>query len=457
MNPQRPAWTTFETARDTARRLTALPPPAAADSTASGPASAAVRLAFSAEPAGPEIVGFGGALTESAAWALAKLPAERREAVLAAYFHPTEGLRYTLARTHINSCDFSVKPWELAPRAEDHALESFSLAPMREWVMPLIHDARRIAGPARLRLLASPWSPPAWMKTNASMLNGGQLRPDCRASWAKHYVRFIEALREEEGVPVWALTVQNEPAAKQVWESCLYSPEEERDFVRDHLGPALSAAGLDDVKLLVCDHNRDILEAYAGATFADPAASRHVWGAALHWYVSEDFAASRRLLDLHPGKSVLFTEGCWEGGVKLGRWDRAERYARNLLGDLNHGVRGWIDWNIALDTTGGPNHVGNLCDAPVLVDPETAEVHFQPSFYAIGHFSRFIEPGARCLRRLAVSERLDGAAFVNPDGRHVVVLHNASPAPLDYAIEVAGRAFAGRLPAHALHTCVEAA
>lgn len=452
MNPSRTAWTTYETARDTARRLAPLPP----DSSSVETGGSAAHLAFSAEPAGPAIVGFGGALTESAAWALAKLPAARRQAVLAAYFDPVDGLRYNLARTHINSCDFSVKPWELVPTPGDHTLGSFSLEPMREWVMPLLHDARRIAGPDRLRLLASPWSPPAWMKTNNSMLNGGQLRADCRASWAKHYVRFIQALREEENIPVWGLSVQNEPAAKQVWESCLYSPEEERDFVRDHLGPALSAAGLDEVKLLVCDHNRDILEAYAGATFADPAAARHVWGAALHWYVSEDFDASRRLLERFPDKSVLFTEGCWEGGVKLGRWDRAERYARNILGDLNHGVRGWIDWNIALDTTGGPNHVGNLCDAPVLVDPETAEVHFQPSFYAIGHFSRFIEPGARCLRRVSVSPVLDGAAFVNPDGRHVVVLHNSGSEPLDYHIDVAGRALTGRIPPHALHTHLEA-
>ena len=165
--------------------------------------------------------------------------------------------------------------------------------------------------------------------------------------------------------------MQNEPAAKQTWESCLYTAEEERDFVRDHLGPALHAAGHADVKLLVWDHNRDLLVERATPIYADAEAARYVWGAALHWYVSEDFTQSSALHAAFPDKHILFTEGCWEGGVKLGQWDRGERYSRNMIGDLRNWVCGWIDWNMVLDTRGGPNHVGNWCDAPVLVDAET--------------------------------------------------------------------------------------
>lgn len=443
-------WQPFETARDSGRALAALPLRRAE----SGPAPEQLpALAFdTGSLASEEIVGFGAALTESAAWALSHLPAARRHAVLSACFDPVGGQGYTLARTHINSCDFSLKPWALADRPGDHALDAFTLAPMRDWVIPLLHAARATAGPDGIRLLASPWSPPAWMKTNGTMLHGGQLRPDCRDAWARHYVRFVQTLRDEEGLPIWALTVQNEPAAKQIWESCLYSPEEERDFVRDHLGPALESSGLHDVKLLVCDHNRDILEAYAGATFADPAAARHVWGAALHWYVSEDFAASSRLRQKFPGKHVLFTEGCWEGGVKLGRWDRGERYARNILGDLNNGVCGWIDWNLALDITGGPNHVGNLCDAPILVDPASGEVHFQPSFHAIGHFSRFIRPGARRLLRLSEPAGLDATGFRNRDSSLAVVVHNTGDAAVDFTLAAGSTHLAARIPAHALQT-----
>ena len=184
-------------------------------------------------------------------------------------------------------------------------------------------------------------------------------------------------METEENIPVWALTVQNEPEAKQTWESCLYTPEEERDFVRDQLGPALEHAGLGGVHLLVCDHNRDILYKRASAVYLDPAAARYVWGAALHWYVSEDFGQSSRLHDAFPEKAILFTEGCVEQGPILGAWGPGERYAHNMIGDFRNWVCGYIDWNIALDQRGGPNHVGNFCDAPVIVDTNSGEVHYQ--------------------------------------------------------------------------------
>jgi glucosylceramidase len=440
------SWTLHETARDNGRRLTPVPLPA-------GPHTGTLTPIIAIDPSRTfqGIVGFGGALTESSAWALAQLPPARRADVVRAYFHPTEGLGYNLARTHINSCDFSVNSWALADRPGDHALASFTLDPMRRWVMPLLHEARA-AGGTDLRFLASPWSPPAWMKTNANMLLGGKLREDCRDTWARYYVRFLKAMRAEEGIDFWGLTVQNEPAATQPWESCIYSPEEERDFIRDHLGPVLAASAHHDTKILSFDHNRDILEAYAGAVFADPAASRFVWGAALHWYVSEDFAATSRLLAQFPDKHVLFSEGCWEGGAKPGQWDRGARYARNIIGDLNHGVCGWIDWNIVLDIKGGPNHVGNLCDAPVLVDPATQEVLFQSSFYYIGHFSKFIRPGAR---RIACENPTDGmqtTAFRNPDGSLAVVVHNPGPDSVEFTLACGADSLAVRIPAFAIQT-----
>jgi glucosylceramidase len=443
-NPRQ--WSLYETARDTDHRLAAVPVPQARGASE----------AFVIDPAQvrQEIIGFGGALTESSAWVLAQLPRERREEVLHRYFDPGEGLGYTLARTHINSCDFSLRSWALDETAGDVELRDFSLAPMRQWVLPLIHDARRVAGGDRLRILASPWSPPAWMKTNGEMAHGGSLRPEYRDAWARYFVRFVESMEREEGIPTWGLTVQNEPEAVQVWESCIYSPAEEAAFVRDHLGPALVSAGRGGVRLIGHDHNRDIIEAHADALLGDPACAKFMWGVGVHWYVSDDYAASARVVAKYPGKHVLFTEGCWEGGAKIGRWDRGERYATSIIHDLRNSVCGWIDWNIALDERGGPNHVGNFCDAPVIADLKSGTVHYQTSFHYIGHFSRHVPPGSHVVASSGGPAGLDSIAFVRPDGALVFVVMNKSETPVDFALQAGGERLESAIPAHAIHTYV---
>ncbi len=447
-------WSVVETARDNGHRLTTLPAPSAAPATPATPASPALVL----RPAETfqEIVGFGGALTESSAWVLAQLPPEKRREVLRRYYDPREGIGYTLARTHINSCDFSLNLWSLDEVAGDYDLHHFSLEPMRRWLLPLLHDAQQAAGPGRFHLLASPWSPPAWMKTNNRVDDGGSLRPDFRQPWANFYVRFIQAMQREEGIPVWAISVQNEPEARQRWESCLYTPEEERDFVRDYLGPTLQRAGLGGVKVLGWDHNRDRLEARAQALLTDPLAARYVWGLGLHWYVSDDFAASSRVHARHPDKPILFTEGCWEGGQELGIWRHGEAYARQMIGDFQHWVCGYLDWNIVLDQRGGPNHVGNFCDAPVLVDTNTQEVRYTPAFYYIGQFSRYVQPGARRIAAAGGPAVLQSVAFANPDGSLVTVVVNATDAAVSFALAADGPTLACTIPAHAIQTYVGA-
>lgn len=440
------SWTLVETARDNGHILAPVPL-----SGKTAPAGHDAVITCDPTQLRQEMVGFGGALTESSAWVLAQLPAEKRREILRRYYDPRDGIGYTLARTHINSCDFSLNMWSLDETPGDYYLHQFSLEPMRRWLIPLLHDAQAVAGADRFKLLASPWSPPAWMKTNNRMDGGGALRPEYRDAWARFYVKFVEAMQREEKLPIWALTVQNEPEAVQVWESCIYRPEEERDFVRDHLGPTLAKAGLGGVKLIGFDHNRDIFEVRAAALFGDPDSAKYLWGSAIHWYVSEDFAASSRVHDTFPAKSILFTEGCWEGGPKLGRWDRGERYARNMIGDFRNWVCGWIDWNIALDLTGGPNHVGNLCDAPVLVDTATGEVHYQTSFYYIAHFSRYVQTGAHRIASSAAAG-VDSVAFVNPDGTLVVVVLNVADQPVSFQLAAGGETLACHIPAHAIQT-----
>jgi glucosylceramidase len=450
-----PEWSVLETGRDSGRRLTdvsALPvggalPPAAS--------------AIVCDPAEryQTVEGFGGALTESSAWALAQASSVQRAEVLRRYYDPSVGIGYTLARTHINSCDFSLGVWALDPVPGDFSLAHFSLEPMRRWVLPLIHDASAAAGPGNLRLLASPWSPPSWMKTNGQMAHGGSLRPECRDAWADYLVRFVREMDRQEHLPIWALTVQNEPGATQTWESCIYSAAEERDFVRDHLGPALPRAGLHDVHLCILDHNRDVLDEWTRTVYGDPGAARYVWGTAVHWYVSEDYAAESRAHAAAPGKALLFTEGCCDRGEEsgpwsVGRWEHGERYAHSIINDFRNWVTGWIDWNIALDQQGGPNHVGNFCDAPVIVDTENGAVRYQSSFYYIGQFSKFVHPGAVRIGSRGGPRRLESVAFQNPDRSIVVVVLNAGDSQESFRVEVPTGGRICAIPAHSIQTYV---
>lgn len=398
-----------------------------------------------------EIIGFGGAFTEAAAVTFYKLPPEKQAELLQAYFDPQRGHGYTLCRTHINSCDFSLGNYAYAEVPGDVELRHFSIARDRQALLPMIQAARAIAGDA-LKLLASPWSPPAWMKTNGEMNHGGQLKPEYRETWAEYYCRYIQAYAAE-GVPIWALTVQNEPEATQVWDSCRYTAEEERDFVRDHLGPALLRHNLGHVRLLIWDHNRDRLYERASVVYDDPAAARYVWGAAFHWYESpQRFDNVQRLHDAYPDKHLVFTEGCQEGGPHLGAWSLGERYAHAMLNDLNAWTEGWIDWNMLLDEMGGPNHVGNYCSAPIIADTRTGDLFYQSSYYYIGHFARFIRPGARRIGCRVSTDALEATAFRNLDGRLAVIVLNRTEAEIAFTLVLGDQSLACLSPAHSIQT-----
>lgn len=432
-------------ARDSGERLAKQPLPPA------GAAPGRPRVAVDTARRFQTHLGFGGAFTEAAATVWHGLPPAAREAFLRDCFDPVHGHGYTLGRVHINSCDFALGHYAHVERDGDFALESFSIARDREAVLPFVREAQRVAG-RPLQLLASPWSPPAWMKTNGRMADGGRLRPECRAAWARCYVRFIEAYAAE-GVPIWAVSVQNEPAARQRWDSCLYTAEEERDFVRDHLGPALRDAGLGHVKIVIWDHNRDLMVERARVVYEDPAAAAFIWGTGFHWYGPEDFDHVQRVHDAWPDKQLLFTEGCQEGGPHLGSWSVGERYARNIIADLNRWTVGWIDWNLLLDERGGPNHVGNFCAAPIHADTAFGTLMHQSAFAVLGHFSRFIRPGAQ---RVATSAppAVEATAFANPDGSTAVVVHHGAGEALAFELVVGGQAQAVTLPPHSIATFV---
>jgi glucosylceramidase len=259
-----------------------------------------------------EIEGFGGAFTESASVTLDKMSRAVRHEILSACFSPVSGLGHTLCRTHINSCDFSTQNYACDETAGDVDLQHFSLDRERRSLIPMVRDAMAVKG-ADVKLFVSPWSPPAWMKTTGRMNQGGKLKPEYRDVWARYFARFIRELNAE-GVSVWGLTVQNEPKATQTWDSCVWTAEEERDFVRDHLGPALRREGLDRVKIMVWDHNKERVFDRARVASRDPEAERHIWGTAFHWWIGWSTNPGTAAPDASPmtmGDALITLHAVW--------------------------------------------------------------------------------------------------------------------------------------------------
>src|ERR1700761_4297842 len=404
------------------------------------------------------LLGIGGALTDASAEVFATLSAKDQERLLRAYYDPVDGIGYTLARTTIHSSDFSSASYTYVDEG-DAALTSFSVAHDRRFRIPLIQRAIAAAG-GHLTLFASPWSAPAFMKTNASMLQGGRLKPEFADAWARYYARFIEAY-EHEGIPVWGITIQNEPMATQRWESMIYSAEDERDFLKNHLGPVMANAGLGDRRIIVWDHNRDLMTQRARVIFEDPDASKYAWGLGFHWYETwaggaPMFANVAAVHRAWPGKHLLLTEATIEGfdPARLQSIANAERYGTALINDFNNGAEGWTDWNILLDERGGPNHVGNFCFAPVHADTKTGELTFTPSFYYLGHFSKFIRPGAHRIEAASSRSSLSATSWANPDGSLATVVMNATDQPVDYRFFVGHDEARVAIPAHAIQTLV---
>lgn len=414
-----------------------------------GEAGLAVQLSIDEGTTYQTVIGFGGAFTEAAAYTLDQIQPETRAQVIHDYFHQEAGLGYTLGRTHIHSCDFALGNYTYVEEG-DVELTSFDMEREFRHVIPMIRDAVQVKG-SDLAIFSSPWSPPAWMKTNGDMNNGGKLKPEYAEAWACYYAKYIKTM-EAAGIPIWGVTVQNEPEATQVWDSCRYTAEEERDFVKHHLGPVLAREGLGDKAIIIWDHNRDLLVDRARAILSDPEAASYIWGTGIHWYVSEEFGNLSKVHEEFPDKHLIFTEGCIEGGVKPGSWETGERYGRNIMGDLNNWLEAWVDWNLVLNEIGGPNHVGNYCDAPVIADTRTGEVRYNSSYYYIGHFSKYIRPGAVRIGCSLNSDALSATAFRNTDGTIAVVVMNVQESAAEFALAHAGAHSELSVPARSITT-----
>lgn len=405
-------------------------------------------------------LGIGAALTDASAETFYKLSKENQDRFMEAYYSTDKGIGYTLARTIIHSCDFSSESYTYIEEG-DAELKTFNIEHDRKYRLPFTKLAIAAAG-GKLTMYASPWSPPAFMKTNNNMLQGGKLKPEFYQPWANYYAKFIKAY-EKEGIPIWGLTIQNEPMATQTWESCIYTAEEERDFLKNYLGPTLEKDGLGDKKIIVWDHNRDLMFQRASVILNDPEASKYVWGVGFHWY--EDwkdgipmFNNVKAVNEAFPDKNLIFTEGTNEKYdlTRIVSEDPklAERYGKSMINDFNNGTVAWTDWNILLDETGGPNHVGNLCFAPVIGDTNTDKLMFTNSYYYIGHFSKFIRPGAKRISSVSSANNLITTAFKNEDGSIVVVVMNQGDAEIAYSVTMNLKTAELKSPAHSIQTIV---
>lgn len=396
------------------------------------------------------IEGFGGAFTEAATYTFSKLPQKEQEDILEAYFGES-GLRYNMGRCHIHSCDFALGNYTYVEE-NDETLETFSIAHDQDNMLPMIRRAMEKAQ-GDMVFLSSPWSPPAYMKTNGEMNHGGKLKEEYRALWAEYVAKYVRAYRDE-GIPVNYITVQNEPEAVQTWDSCVYTAKEEGDFVRGYLAPALQKAGLSDVGIFIWDHNKEAAFDRADATLSDPETAALVSGVGVHWYTGDHFDALRLIREKYPDKRLFFTEGCVEYSrfADSGEVQKAEMYAHDMIGNLKAGVEAELDWNLLLDEKGGPNHVGNFCAAPIMCDTKTNAVEKRLSYYYIGHLSRYIRRGARLIATTSYTDRVETAAFLNPDGERAVVLLNKTDSEAEVTLRENGQGTAVTLPAHTIAT-----
>lgn len=403
-------------------------------------------------------LGIGGAITDASAETLAKIPAAKQQEVIDAYFDPNNGIGYTLARTNIHSCDFSSGSYTYVDEG-DKELKTFNVEHDRKFRIPMIKRAMAAAH-GKMKLYGSPWSPPAFMKDTNNMLRGGKLKPDHYQAWANYFTKFVAAY-EKEGIPIWGISIQNEPMATQKWESCIFTGEEERDFLKNNLGPTMQKAGLGGKKIIFWDHNRDLIYQRASTMLSDPEAAKYVWGIGYHWY--EPWSGGDMMFDnvklvneTFPDKNLIFTEGCADSydASKVNDWSLGERYGRSMIHDFNNGTVGWTDWNVLLDEKGGPNHVGNFCFAPIHANTQTGELTYTNSYYYIGHFSKFIKPGAKRIAASPSRSSLIATAFANPDGKISTVVMNRGDKPVEYFAWLNGNAVAVTSPARSIQTLV---
>lgn len=487
----------------------------------------------------PDIVkqtlhGIGTSFTESSAFVLAHLSKDKRQEVMNRIYSK-QGANFSIARTVIGATDFSVEGgFSYDDVKDDKKLVHFSITPDidgfskekyqgiqdKEFdILPMIKQAlaiKRQQKDSELKIIASAWTAPAWMKDiedwhhpgseeNNYQGSGGVLKEGYEQYYADYLIKYLEHYRNQ-GVDIWGMTPVNEPFGNNgQWESMHFSAESQNDFIKHNLGPALHESENADVKLLMFDHNRGELEDWAQVLYNDDETKKYLYGAAVHWYestfkVNED--VFERVHTAFPQYEIIHTEGTiddlgkdapegvtdpvrfkesgwfdndafwwnenatdwaysatWEGVNADDHpiYTPVHRYARNIIVSLNHWVSGWIDWNIVLDKHGGPNHVGNFCGAPIMIDTATGHVYYTPVFYILSQFSKTIRPGDKAVAVTSDLNELDddaiyASASLDDDNLLSVQVLNTTKKPINYQLQIGSQFAAVTIDANALQT-----
>ena len=369
---------------------------------------------------------FGGALTDAASITYHSLGEGKRKEYIKAYYS-MDGLGYVLGRYPIMSTDFSDHSYEYI--TED-GLSSFSLDNDKAR-LELVRDALREN--KDIWITAVPWSPCAFMKSNKKRNRGGSLLKEYYDLWASVMVKTVQEL-DKEGIHIQCLSTQNEPLAKQTWESCIYTSEQEAIFLKDYLIPTCQKEGLSYMKFMIWDHNRDVMLKRTDEVLSYGVNENDIFGVAYHWYDRDKFIEVKKTHEKYPNLHLLLTECCVEllqfDNKGLGSWDNGLRYAINIINDLNNGSEGYIDWNLSLNVKGGPNHVGNYCEAPLMIDEKKDMIHYMPSYYIIGHFSKYLRPGDVRVEASSSNKDILVTSFLNErSGELKIVILNIGKKP----------------------------
>lgn len=389
-------------------------------------------------------IGFGAAITDSAGYSFNKLSSKKQEDFIEDCFGEN-GLNYNFCRLPIGSSDFSPYSYSYSNKKD---LSDFSIEENKNFTFNLLHQA--LEKNKDIRFLSSPWSPPKFMKNTKMLVLGGKLKDEYKQTYADYLSKYILEYKKE-GITIEYITVQNEPNAIQIWESCLYSSKEEADFAINYLYPTFKKNEI-ETKILVWDHNKEKLYSRAIKEMEIQGANEAISGFAFHWYTGNHFENIELTANDFKDKLLIHTEGC-VGYSKFSKETEvsiAEAYAHDILEDLNAGTNGYIDWNILLDNKGGPNHKKNYCDSPIMLNKEETDYIKNLSYYYIKHFSNLIKPGAKRLSKSSYESHINVTAFENPNGEIVVVLLNRTDTNYEYNLCIDNTLLHDNLDSHAI-------
>ncbi len=396
--------------------------------------------------------GIGGAFTEASAVNYFLLPKQEQKRFIESFFDKDKGIGLNFGRVSINSCDFSVDDYTYV-REGDETLESFDISHDKGKIIPMVLDAQKYAD---LKVFASPWSPPKYMKTNDSRIEGGYLKREYYPLWAKYIKKFTEEYKKA-GVPIWGITMQNEPRHAQIWESCNYSVQDEAEFL-GYIGKELKKTG---IKILCYDHCREREYERAKAIF-NSKNGKYCDGIANHFYSGEHYGELEAVRKVFPNKLQIASE-CCIGSNQKGlptnyMTAHAETYMSDMITCYNGGVNAYVYWNLLLDGENGPFHNrvnrGIYCDAPAYYVKEEKTFIFDLFYYYIGHIGKFVSRGAKVINTSLYVNSLSAVAFKNPDGSVVTVCQNAKDFDQIVYLRVDGYLYKTKIPSHSCMTFV---